>query len=385
MSDGWIETARSIGHGQAHVPPGFQLLEGQRPPLIDAESIRGVVAILVAVLAWAGSAFRNMVADSPTDPLSLFMRFVAFAMTARALLLGREIVTRCAVWLHARNSVLVLSPEGLWGRVLGHEVVAAREDVLGVVERGTWQTRNAGRRFNPVYVVLTSGAPTHLELPPIFDATPGVLAERLMRWLGAPVLPETPHFPEPAALASKVYEDAARGIRDPRTTVIQHGQGWMRRGPWATVLLALAILESFVRTGELTADPMNAAVAGCIALVLVLVPMGWIWSTRRAISPRLGLAMVLTPAELLMRVKGGVLRVHWSKLQRLSIDVRGRLSPLEGWALHRTLVLKRKDGAPILYDEAYLGAPAEVALTLCDAYASGRFSEAGEITSSAPS
>jgi hypothetical protein len=385
MTERWIETARGLSASHAQTPPGWQVLESHRPPLIDAESVRGIVAALVAVLAWAGSAFRAMVADTPTDPLSLFMRFVAFAMTVRALLLGRELVKRCSVWMRAPGSVLVLAPEGLWGRVLGHEIVASRDDILGVVEHGTWQARSAGRRFSPVYVVLMSGAPTHLELPPIFDATPGVLAERLMRWAGAPELPETPHFPEPAALASKVYEDAARGIRDPRTIVVKHGKGWLRSGPWATVLLALAILESFVRAVDITSDPMSAAVAGSIALVMVLVPWVWIWTTQRAISPRLGLAMVLTPAELLMRVKGGVLRVQWSKLQRLSIDVRGRLSPIEGWALHRTLVIKRKDGAPIFYDEVYLGVPAEVALTLCDAYASGRFSEASEITSSEPS
>ena len=48
-----------------------------------------------------------------------------------------------------------------------------------------------------------------------------------------------------------------------------------------------------------------------------------------------------------------------------------KFSVIEGWAMHRALVIKRKDGAPITYDEAFLGVPAEVALTLCDAYASG--------------
>lgn len=384
MSEGWIETARAIGRGEMQAPPSWQVLEGHSPPLVDAESIRGVVAILVAALAWAGSIFRDMVVDDWADPLRLFMRFVALAMTVRALLLGRELIVRAWVWMRARGSILVLAPEGLWGRVLREEIIAPKGDILAAVERGTWQARSAGRRFSPVYVVRVGGAPTHLELPPIFDATAGVLAERLMRWLGAPVLPETPRFPEAAALASKVYEDAARGIRDPRTMVIKHGKGWLRRGPWATFLLGLAMLEMLVRTFEIRSDPMSVGVLGSVALVLTLVPWVWIGSTRRSIAPRLGLAMVLTPAELLMRVKGGVLRVHWTKLQRLSIDVRGRLSLIEGWALHRTLVIKRKDGTPIHYDEAYLGIPAEVALTLCDAYASGRIAT-DDLISSEPS
>lgn len=371
MSEPWIETAREVARGRREAPAGWQVLAGERPTLIDAESIRAILALFVAVLAWTGAIFRELVAGTPIDPLGLFMRLVALAMTVRAVLLGRDVAARVSVWARARASTLILAPEGLWARLPEGEVAADRDEIAGVAERGTWQARSAGRRYSPVYVVLTSPMRTHLELPPIFDATPGVLAERLMRWRGATPLPEEPRFPEPAALASKVYDDAARGVRDPGTIVIRHGDGWMRRGPWATVLLGVAILEGFARAPAAQQEALGAPFVGAAALALVLVPLIWLFTTRRSIAPRLGLAMVLTPAELLMRAKGGVLRVRWPSLQRLSIDVRGRLSVIEGWALHRALVIKRKDGAPITYDEAFLGVPAEVALTLCDAYASG--------------
>jgi hypothetical protein len=371
VSEPWIETAREVARGRREAPTGWQVVAGERPPMIDADSVRGLVAIMVAVLAWTGAVFRELVAGTPIDPLGLFMRLLALAMTVRAFLLAREIARRVSTWARARGSTLILAPEGLWARLPEGEVAVERDEIVGVTERGTWQTRSAGRRYSPVYVVVASPMRTHVELPPIFDATPGVLAERLMRWRGAPALPEEPRFPDPAPLASKVYEDAARGVRDATTTVVRHGDGWMRRGPWATVLLGVALLEGFARASAEEQAALGAPIVLAAGIALVMVPMVWIFATRRSIAPRMGLAMVLTAAELLMRAKGGVLRVRWPSLQRLTIDARGRLSVIEGWAIQRALVIKRKDGPPITYDEAYLGVPAEVALTLCEAYASG--------------
>ncbi|AKF07049.1 hypothetical protein [Sandaracinus amylolyticus] len=381
----WIETARAVARGTREAPAGWQVIRGERPALIDAESVRGLLATMVAVIAWAGAVFREMVAGTPLDPLALFMRLVALAMTVRAALFLRELWQRVRVWSRATSSTLVLAPEGLYAQLPDEEAAVDKHEIVGVSERGVWQSRSAGRRYSPVYVVVASAMRTHVELPPIFDATPGVLAERLMRWRGVIELPEEPQFPAPASLASKVYDDAARGIRDPGTLVIQHGDGWIRRGPWATVLLGIAIVEGFLRASPEERDALGAAVVFTAGMALVLTPVVWVWLTRRSIAPRQGLAMVMTPAELLMRTRAGVLRVRWSNLQRLSIDTRGRLSPIEGWAIHRALVIKRKDGPPITYDEAFLGVPAEVALTLCDAHASGALLPAsGELSRELP-
>lgn len=371
MSERWTDTARALASGSREAPRGWQVVRGERPPLVDAESVRGLVATMVAVIAWAGAVLREMVAGTPLDPLALFMRLVALAMTVRAALFLRELFARASVWAASKRCALVLAPEGLYARLPGEEVAADRDEIVGVTERGVWQTRSAGRRYSPVYVVLASPARTHVELPPIFDATPGVLAERLMRWRGALPIPEEPRFPDPAPLASKVYDEAAQGIRAPGTLVVHHGEGWLRRGPWATVLLGIAIVEGFARASAEDRATLGIPVVVIAGAALVMTPLVWAWLTRRSIAPRLGLAMVLTPAELLLRTRGGVLRVRWPNLQRMSIDTRGRLSPIEGWAIHRALVIKRKDGPPITYDEAFLGVPAEVALTLCDAHASG--------------
>lgn len=377
MSDAWIEIARDVARRAREAPAGWQVIRGERPAVLDQEGIRALAAPLVAAIAWAGAIFREMVAGTPIDPLALLMRLIALAMTVRVLLLGRALVERVAAWAGAGRSTLVLAPEGLWAQLPDETVSAEKAEILGISERGTWQARGAGRRFSPVYVVVASPLRAHIELPPIFDATPGVLAERLMRWRGAIELPESPRFPEPAALASKVYEDAARGIRDPGTIVIRHGRGWMRRGPWATVLLGVAILEGFARSSPAEQAAIGPVSIFAASIALVMVPLVWILWQRRSMAPQLGLAMVLTSAELLMRTRGGVLRVRWPNLQRLTIDSRGRFSIIEGWALRRSLVIKRKEGLPITYDEAFLGVPAEVALELFEAHARGAMLPSG--------
>jgi hypothetical protein len=371
----WIASARQIARGERDAPRDWTVLRGERPPVLDADGLRALLAPLVAALAWAGAIFRELVAGSPIDPLALLMRLVALAMTVRAVLLGRAIVERLALWASSRGSILILAPDGLYARVPEGEVALERSEIVGITERGTWQRRSAGRRFSPVYVIATSPLRCHLVLPPIFDATPGVLAERLLRWRALRT-PESPAFPDPAPLASKVYEDAARGVREPGTTVIHHGHDFLRRGPWATVLLAIAMLDGLARAGEseramILAETSGLAILALVATALVITPLAWVWYQRRSIAPQLGMAMVLTPAELLIRTRGGVLRVHWPRLQRLSIDARGRLSMLIGWEIRRALIIERKDGLPVRYDEAFLGVPAEVALELCDAYARG--------------
>jgi hypothetical protein len=197
-----------------------------------------------------------------------------------------------------------------------------------------------------------------------------------MRWRGGEDAKATPAFPAPAPLASKVYDDAAHGVRAEGTRVIRHGWAWLVRGPWATMLLAIAVLESFARAEPTARAALGPAFAGAVILALITSPHVWVLMTRRSIAPRLGLAMVLTPAELLMRTGRGVLRTRWSDLQRATIDVRGHVSAIEGWAVHRAVVFKRRDGGPITFDEAFLGVPAEVAVALCEAFVRGAMLEA---------
>ncbi|GAB4205303.1 MAG: hypothetical protein OHK0013_21050 [Sandaracinaceae bacterium] len=332
--------------------------------------MRALLAPMLAGVAWLGAHFRELVTESALDPLALLMRLLAIALTTRAALLLVALVRRLRVAARARRSVLVLAPEGLFFTDGVRELARERAGIVGVVEPGVWQTRAAGRRWAEVFVVGASADELVTALPPVFEHSPGILAEKLMRWLGPQPYEADRSFPEPARLASKVYEDAARGIVEPGTLVVRHGHAWARRGPYATVLLAVAVVEGLVRLdASLLADLWP--VAAVAVLVAVVVPTGWLILTRREIAVRRGVAFVLTPAELLVRTRSGVHRARWGKLQRVTIDTRRAFSILDGLHVAKTLVLKRKDEPPIRYDEAFLGVPAEVAQVLIDAYRTG--------------
>jgi hypothetical protein len=382
VSDDWIARARAMTDARGELPAGWQRIAGAFPPVLEGDGVRGLVAPLVASVAWLGAAFREVAvtsgdpaASASLDPLALFMRLLALGLSVRALILLSALVRRIGVGVRARSSFLVLAPEGLYAKLPGEEVSIAKDDIAGVVEPGVWQGRRAGRRWAPVYVVGSSAERVFVALPPIFEESPGILAERLMRWRGVVEEPETPTFPEPPRLASKVFEDAARGVTEPGTLVVRHGGGWLRRGPYTGLLLALAVADGFARAGlapggTIAGIPPLAVPIVALAIAIV-VPVGWVILTRREIAPRHGIALLLTPAELLIRTQSGVVRTPWSSLLRVTLDSRFAWSVLEGVHRTRSLVLKRRGADPITYDEAFLGVPAEVAQTLLDAYRRG--------------
>lgn len=368
--DDWRSLARALATGRERPRAGWEVLRGEWPPVLDGDGVRALLAPLLAAVAWLGAGFREMVADTAIDPLALLMRLLALGLSTRALLLGLGLARRLVIAARARNSALVLGPEGLLFTDGAREQSLDRASIVTVVEPGVWQSRRGGRRWANVYVVGSTLDALVLTLPPVFEHSPGVLAERLMRWLGPTAYEEDRTFPEPAALASKVYEDAARGITPAGTLVVAHGRGWARRGPYATILLAIVMIEGLARI-DVAIPTEVLPLAGAAVLVALVFPLGWWLMTRREIAVRRGIAFVLTPAELLLRTRAGVHRARWGKLQRASIDSRRAFSVLDGVHEAKTLVLKRKDEPPIRYDEAYLGVPAEVAQALIDAYRTG--------------
>jgi hypothetical protein len=271
------------------------------------------------------------------------------------------------------------------------DLALPREDILEVRERGRWRDRG-GRRFADVYVVTQprSGR-LFVALPPVFERTPGVLAERLMRWLGAPEpadsdaeaeadAQQTAVDPQPTAtdsstpqpLASELWERVAQGERPAGVTAIQHGSAWLQRGPYASVLLGLAVLEGFVRLPAATREKVDVTVPLVLVAALIVVPIGWLLITRTQLKARRGLAAILTPTELLLRTRAGVLRVAWKSVQRIEIDSRAAWSLLLGAHEARTLIVRRKSAPPLQYHESFIGVPLEVLTALCDAYRKSR-------------
>jgi hypothetical protein len=366
----WVREARTLAVQRARPKSGWEVLRGTWPPVLDGDGVRALMAPLVAAVAWLGAGFREIVAGTAIDPLAILMRLLAIGLTTRALLLGIGLVRRLIVAARAKRSALVLSPRGLFFTDGASEASIEREAIVAITESGIWQTRRSGRPWADVFVVGSSRDALFLRIPPLFEHSAGVLAERLMRWLGAQPYDESRVFPEPAQLASKVYDDAAQGITAPGTLVLPHGLGWARSGPYATILLAIVMIEGLARLEVPIPPEVLPFAIGAIVVALVF-PLGWWWTTRREISVRKGIALVLTPAELLLRTRAGVHRARWGRLQRVSIDTRRAFSVLDGVHEAKALVLKRKDEPPIRYDEAFLGLPVEVAQALLDAYRTG--------------
>jgi hypothetical protein len=390
----WVIAARGLIDVRTPLPSGsgedrWERIAAGWPPVLEGDGMRGLIAPLVAAVAWAGAYFRELTvagADegSPAlDPFALFMRLIAVGLTVRAILLLSELVSRLRVAGAMRRCYLALAPEGLYARLPDGEVWLEKDDIAAIVEPGNWQGRRSGRRFSPVFVVSARGTVngrdveggkrrSYIALPPLFLETAGVLAEHLSRWRGAIEEPEGPvTFPEPETLGSKVYDDAAAGKSQPGTLAIEHGRGWMRAGPWASAFLAIVALDGYLR-----ASPSEQVALGVMPLVIVcsvavLVPIGWLLLTKREIDPRKGLALVLTPAEMMLRTRSGVMRVRWSTLLRTTIDQKQGWSILEGIHPRRTLTFKRKNMEPIHYEEAFLGVPVEVAQVWLDGYRRG--------------
>jgi len=163
----------------------------------------------------------------------------------------------------------------------------------------------------------------------------------------------------------------AAGERPPGVAVIEHGRGWLRRGPYATMLLGVAALEGWLRSTEATRAQLGATAPLVVVLCLLIVPVLWVVLTRRDMAPRKGIALLLTPAELMLRTRSGVHRVGWPQVARVEIASRTAWSILFGAHESRSLIVHRKGDDPISYAEPFLGAPAEVVQSLCESYRKG--------------
>jgi hypothetical protein len=137
------------------------------------------------------------------------------------------------------------------------------------------------------------------------------------------------------------------------------------------VLLAAVLAERMATLPPALWGALPLAYPLVLVLGLAIVPAGWIVLARRHVRPRLGLAFVATPAEVLMRTRAGTLSARWKTLTRAYVEPKTSWTVLDGYHTTHRLVLDRADAATIRYDEAYLGIPVEVAQALCDAFKTG--------------
>ncbi len=365
----WVERAEAALDGRGHEPE-LTLLLGQRPPVLDGEGSDAMLAPWLAGFLWAAAIFREA-QSGQTDPLALLLRWLALGLSVRALRLTWRLLLRVKLWIEAPRYRLAISDGGLLLRTPQVDIPVAKTDVVEAREQGDWRTRS-GRRFHDVYVVTRpETGRVAVTLPPVLDETPGLLAERLMRWCGPPSA-EPPTYPAPDPLPSKLYDAVAAGESVPGVIALHHGSRWLERGPYFTFLLGLVLLERWLALGQELRLKLGVAPVALIVTCVVIVPALWTWTTRRMLAPRRGLSLVLTPSELMLRTGSGIHRVGWASLKRVSIEGRRSWSILTGNQMQRSLLLVRQNDPEIRYDEVFLGAPAEVVAGLIEGYRRGR-------------
>lgn len=372
MTTSWVDAAEAALSGGAK-DDSIRVLRGTHPRVLDQEGVKALLSPFMAALVWAAAVLREMMAGSSLDPMAVIFRLLALGLTVRVLLLGWTLLHRSRVWVRCSQYALVLTTEGLFYRSPEMDIVVPKSDVVGVIERGQWQTRRSGgRRWSEVFVVTNpASGRTHLALPPVFDSTPGQLAERLMRWRGAPPEATPPDAPE-AELASQVWQDAAKGKQAPGTTVLRLGWEWLKTGPYLGIVVAVIAIEGLLRAGPGTLDALGPMFGGGLVLAVLLIPARWFQMYRKEIKPSQGVSMLLTPAEILIRMHIGMLRTRYAELATVRADQKRTWSVLEGAHSARELVLTRTNKPVIRYPEPNLGAPVEVVQLLIEAYRSGQ-------------
>lgn len=359
----------------------IDICDTHSPALLDADGARALLSPFLAAFMWAAVVFRETQSHSSLDPLALLLRVLALAMTLRALSALWRLGQRLKLLVQWRRYGLVITDQGLLVRLPDRDVVVPREDVLDIREQHAiaGSSRSSGGTAEVYVVTHPATGRTHVTLPAVFAASPRALAERLMRWraMGGEGTPLPSESPEP--LPSKLWERSGRGEVLPGVVAIRHGSGWMKRGPYASMLLGLAVLDGFVRLPSQAAQAINPLPALLLAAALVIVPGAWFLFTRTTLRDRKGLALVLSPSDLLSRGRGGIIRAPWSTVTRVEVTARSSWSLLQGGHTTRTLIVHRKRGeAVVQVAEAFLATPIDVVAALCDAYRKRASSQSSE-------
>lgn len=365
----WIRDAEAALAAGESPNDDCDVVEVSAPALLDAAGARALLAPFLAAFMWAAVVFREL-QSNPLDALALGFRVLALALTLRALRVLYGLLLRLRMAFARKQYGLVLTPGGLLYRSPSGDVVVPREEILDVREHGvTALAARATWRWAEVYVVTHPDSPRlYLALPPLFARGPRALAELLMRWRGVSEQQLPLPAENPEAMPSRLWERAGAGEPLPGVVGIRHGYGWVARGPYASLLLGIAVLDGFLRLSPSAEYALNPTPALILAGVLVVVPLVWFLLTRAQMAARKGLSLVLAPQDLLLRGRGGITRVPWSTVSRCEVSSRTSWSLLQGGHESRALLIQRGKESSMQCNEAAMAAPAEVVASLCEFY-----------------
>jgi hypothetical protein len=364
----WIERAEAALDGTIADPAadGVELLLGRPPPILDAYGRRALlVAPLLAAFMIAAASFLERL-QGPLDPVALILRLLALCLAVRSLVLLVPVVERVRTRLHYRDYKLALTEAGLVLRTPQCDVVIEKCDIVDVCEQlQARKGRESG--WSLVFVVTRpQSGRLYVSIPPVFASTPSLLVEQLTAWSSADPEMET-------EVGSHADADASSGMGESSAT-IPWRRGLTARGPYATVLLGVVLLEGYLRTPE----PMRAQLTGLVTSVVVacvvVLPLVWLLLRRLRIGPRDGAALTLSRSEFIIGTRRGPKHIRWREITQVEAQVNALWSLLEGVHEVRALVLRRFGVDTIRRTDDTLGMPIEVVCRLCEAYRSGLLS-----------
>lgn len=355
---GLVATARAAIDGTE--PEGVAVFRGKGGADLFAQLAPALRTLLFAALFWSFVFLRASMGAPLLDPLGLVLRVLALGATLRAFFAIRGAALRLPDLLAAEKNALVLAPTGLVLRSRGRDRGIPRERVAGV------HPGDAGAP--PTLLLAPDAGEALLPLPTGLEDPRGRLTEALEAYLGERAPAEPPELPPPGRLAQEVYDRAASGQSAAGTAVIPRGRRWLAHGPYTALLVAVVLGERMLRLPPGSSiGPLGYAILALSALL----PLVWLLPRLARARAARGVAAVLTPEELLVRLPKGMARTPWQKVSEIQIGHRAVWSTLGGYERLRTVRVLREHGAAIELTEDTLGADPEAVVSLMQLYGRG--------------
>lgn len=366
----WVAPLREAASGKPHTTgQAIEVARGEPPSWLGSDAVHAITSAFLAALVVAAALLRSDLQSAQFDLIALLLRTASVAFVVRALLALFQWCARLSRDARAAEHVLAWSNDGILWCSGATERWLLRSEIAAWVVPEQRSVRGAVSSLAPLYVVSKPSLTlSYWALPPYFGVSAEVLRARLERWQ-KPDLATSPAFAAPAVAAEERYLRAARGQLSAGEIPVPEGFGYRLRAPYGVLLSLVFVADALVQAGPLRARVWPAALlAAALAPGALLVWFAWMRS-RRAV--RLGLALLLTREELLIRGKHGVVSVPWTQLTSAEVHTRLTWSPLVGSYLVRTLWLATQDGAQMPFDGGFLGVPPEVVAALAEAYRLG--------------
>jgi hypothetical protein len=364
LQHSFVEPLRAAAQGRR--ASGIEVLRAESPPWLDGAAMRAMMSVLMAGFIVGAAVLRTrMSADTPFDLMALLLRTAGLAFVVRALiallLAARERLRKT----RASHNVLAWSDQGIYERTPEGERWLARSDVLAVLLEETPE-RSALAQARAVWIAARpqESKVRFWRLEAHYAQKPEILAARLGPWL-APAAQAERRERESGSLEAR-YRRAAQGKPGAGELPVPEGFGYRARAPYAALLGVAFALDALWSAGPLRARIVSPALLSCV-LALALLAGWFVWMGRRR-ATRLGIAMLITPEELLVRGRGGVLGVPWSQLQAAQVAARMAWSPFVGSFSVRTLLITTTHGELLSFDAGFLGVPPEVLAAVLESY-----------------